>query len=198
MSKQSIATLKNWFKKGLKPLEAQFSDWLDSFWHKDATDIPIDSIQNLQNTLNNLASTAAVNAINTAKEDKANKGIANGYAGLDGTGKVPSGQLPSYVDDVLEFANLAAFPVFGETGKIFVAIDTNLSYRWSGSAYVLISSVFSDATDTVKGVMKKYNTTIGSNTDGAPSQAAVNAAIGGIQQDQETLKIYKMTNFGTP
>lgn len=51
-------------------------------------------------------------------------------------GKVPSTQLPSYVDDVLEFANLAAFPGTGETGKIYVAIDTNRTYRWSGSAYI--------------------------------------------------------------
>lgn len=54
------------------------------------------------------------------------------------------------------------------------------------------------ATDTVLGLIKLYGTTSGSATDGAPSQFAVNAAIGGIQQDQETLKIYKMTNFGSP
>ena len=40
--------------------------------------------------------------------------------------------------DVLEFANLAAFPVTGETGKIYLALDTNKTYRWSGSAYVQI------------------------------------------------------------
>ena len=40
--------------------------------------------------------------------------------------------------DVLEFANLASFPVTGETGKIYVALDTNKTYRWSGSAYVQI------------------------------------------------------------
>lgn len=53
-------------------------------------------------------------------------------------GKVPAAQLPSYVDDVLEFANLAAFPAIGEAGKIYIAIDTNLQYRWSGSGYVTI------------------------------------------------------------
>lgn len=74
------------------------------------------------------------------KEVVANKGVANGYASLDGTGRVPSGQLPSYVDDVLEFANLAAFPATGETGKIYVALDSNKVHRWSGSAYVEISS----------------------------------------------------------
>jgi len=54
-------------------------------------------------------------------------------------GKVPSSQLPGYVDDVLEYANLTAFPAVGEAGKIYVALDTNLTYRWSGSAYVEIS-----------------------------------------------------------
>ena len=61
-----------------------------------------------------------------------------GKADLVG-GKVPSAQLPAYVDDVLEYANLAAFPVTGESGKIYVALNTNLTYRWSGTAYVEIS-----------------------------------------------------------
>lgn len=55
-------------------------------------------------------------------------------------GKVPSSQLPSYVDDVLEYANLASFPATGESGKIYIAIDTNLTYRWGGSSYVVMSS----------------------------------------------------------
>lgn len=55
-------------------------------------------------------------------------------------GLVPSAQLPSYVDDVVSAANLAAFPATGEAGKIYVAVDTNLTYRWSGSAYVEISA----------------------------------------------------------
>ena len=54
-------------------------------------------------------------------------------------GKVPAAQLPSYVDDVIECASLAAFPEAGERGKIYVALDTNLTYRWSGSVYVEIS-----------------------------------------------------------
>lgn len=74
------------------------------------------------------------------KESASNKGVANGYASLDGSGKVPSTQLPSYVDDVVEGANLAALPATGETGKIYVVLDTNKTYRWSGSAYVEISA----------------------------------------------------------
>lgn len=65
-------------------------------------------------------------------------GANDGVASLNSSGQVPSGQLPSYVDDVLEFADLASFPVTGESEKIYVAIDTRLTYRWSGSAYVQI------------------------------------------------------------
>jgi hypothetical protein len=68
------------------------------------------------------------------------KQAAGSYAALDGTGKVPSYQLPSYVDDVLEFATLAAFPAMGETGKIYVSTGTNRTYRWSGSSYVEMTS----------------------------------------------------------
>ena len=74
------------------------------------------------------------------KEDKANKGVANGYAELDASGTVPTAQLPSFVDDVLEYNTLGDFSATGETGKIYVAKDTNLTYRWSGSAYVEISA----------------------------------------------------------
>lgn len=75
-----------------------------------------------------------------AKIPSSEKGAVNGVAELDGSGTVPASQLPSYVDDVLEFANLAAFPVTGETGKIYIAIDTGYNYRWSGSVYIDITS----------------------------------------------------------
>lgn len=67
------------------------------------------------------------------------KGANNGVAELDSTGKVPSSQLPSYVDDVLEYNDKSSFPSTGESGKIYIAKDTNKTYRWSGSAYVEIS-----------------------------------------------------------
>lgn len=67
------------------------------------------------------------------------KGQAGGVAELDSTGKVPAAQLPSYVDDVQEFDTLSAFPETGEDGIIYIASDTNLTYRWSGSQYVEIS-----------------------------------------------------------
>ena len=55
-------------------------------------------------------------------------------------GKIPTSQLPAYVDDVLEYAALSNFPATGEAGKIYVATGTNKTYRWSGSAYVEISA----------------------------------------------------------
>lgn len=79
------------------------------------------------------------NVTNDAQVKRSEMGVAGGVATLGADGKVPSTQLPSYVDDVLEFTNKAAFPATGETGKIYVAKDTNLTYRWSGSAYVEIS-----------------------------------------------------------
>ena len=67
------------------------------------------------------------------------KGAANGVAELDSSGKVPSTQLPSYVDDVLEYTAKSNFPSTGEAGKIYVDTSTNLAYRWGGSAYTEIS-----------------------------------------------------------
>lgn len=67
------------------------------------------------------------------------KGSPSGVATLDEAGKVPSTQLPSYVDDVIEYDSFAALPATGETGKIYVTKDTNLQYRWGGSAYTEIS-----------------------------------------------------------
>lgn len=76
---------------------------------------------------------------NAAYIPTSQKGAKNGVASLDASGLVPSSQLPSYVDDVLEYDSLTDFPATGEGGKIYVAKDTNLTYRWSGTGYVEIS-----------------------------------------------------------
>lgn len=76
-----------------------------------------------------------------AKAAAALIGANNGIAPLDSGGKVPAGNLPSYVDDVIEAANFAALPASGETGKIYVTLDTGKTYRWSGSAYVLLNEL---------------------------------------------------------
>lgn len=80
------------------------------------------------------------NVSNDAQVKRSEMGVANGVATLDNTGKVPSSQLPSYVDDVLEYGDITIFPQPGETGKIYVAQNDGKTYRWSGTAYAEISS----------------------------------------------------------
>ena len=77
---------------------------------------------------------------NDAQVKRDEMGVPGGVATLDQEGKVPSSQLPGFVDDVLEFSNVDEFPATGESGKIYVAKDTNLTYRWSGSRYIEISA----------------------------------------------------------
>lgn len=86
-----------------------------------------------------LVKTSELTSSLAGKVNTSSVGSANGVAGLDANGKVPSAQLPSYVDDVLEYASRSAFPATGETGKIYVDIDKNKTYRWGGSDYVEIS-----------------------------------------------------------
>lgn len=80
--------------------------------------------------------------MNTALGTKINsseKGAASGVAPLGSDSKISSIYLPSYVDDILEYANLAAFPATGETGKIYIALDTLKGYRWGGTVYAEVS-----------------------------------------------------------
>ena len=102
--------------------------------------------------------TADITVADATKIPLTQRGAANGVATLDASGLVPAAQLPSYVDDVLEFANQAAFPATGETGKIYIADDTNYQYRWSGSTYIqLVASP--GTTDAVpEGSTNKYFT----------------------------------------
>ena len=115
----------------------------------------------INNSIDSRVNTAFINALNVdaatldntnlnALEKIANKNQNNGYAGLDNAGKVATAQLPSYVDDVEEYANFAAFPGTGEVGKIYVAIDTGDVYRWSGSAYVQINDAVTSADQATK------------------------------------------------
>lgn len=87
-----------------------------------------------------LTLSAIVAALGYTPADSDKIGVANGIASLDDGGKVPANQLPSFVDDVIEVANISAAPETGESGKIYVALDTGKCYRWSGTMYVEISS----------------------------------------------------------
>ena len=79
------------------------------------------------------------NVTDDAQVKRSEMGMPEGVATLDATGKVPSSQLPSFVDDVIEVDSFDLLPETGETGKIYVTKDTNLTYRWSGSRYIEIS-----------------------------------------------------------
>ncbi|WP_428383807.1 hypothetical protein [Nevskia ramosa] len=91
-------------------------------------------------------------------------GAANGVAPLGSDSKVPAANLPSYVDDVLEFANLAAFPATGETGKIYVAVNGAIpsnpskQYRWSGSTYTEVSPSPGSTDAIAEGITNLYHT----------------------------------------
>lgn len=105
---------------------------VDALLAEKATVTALETVRTTANAANSAASAA------DGKAQTALNGLA-GKADLV-NGKVPSSQLPSYVDDVLEYASRSAFPATGETGKIYVALDTNKTYRWSGSEYVEISN----------------------------------------------------------
>lgn len=76
---------------------------------------------------------------NKVQEFIDSKGAPSGLASLNESGIIPSAQLPSYVDDVIEVDTFSNLPGTGESGKIYIVQDTNLTYRWSGTAYVEIS-----------------------------------------------------------
>lgn len=99
-----------------------------------ADDIGFVDKSNFENEIGNVRAEIAL------KLDASLKGVANGVAELDVNGKVLTSQLPSFVDDVIEAENFAVLPNEGETGKIYVTLDNNKTYRWSGSAYVEISA----------------------------------------------------------
>jgi hypothetical protein len=117
---------------------------------------------------------ADVTGLQTALDSK--QAVGN-YATLVG-GTIPSSQLPSFVDDVTEFANLAAFPATGETGKLFVAIDTRKLYRWSGSTYVEIAGSPGSTDSVTEGTTNLYFTTKRA-ADAAPVQS-VNGKTGAV------------------
>jgi hypothetical protein len=72
------------------------------------------------------------------KVDQGEKGTAGGVATLNAYGRIPSSQIPASYDEILEFDDYDSFPQPGTAGKVYVALDTNLTYRWGGSAYAKI------------------------------------------------------------
>ena len=110
---------------------------------------------------------AAFNLIDqllAARQVTADKGEAGGYAPLDQNKLIPAAFLPSFVDDVLEYASLSAFPATGEAGKIYVAInagtaaDPSVSYRWGGSSYHAIDKSPGTTDALLEGMANLYFT----------------------------------------
>ncbi len=91
------------------------------------------------------------------------------------SGIIDSARLPAYVDDVLEFADLASFPAVGETGKIYVDVSTNKTYRWSGSVYIYITS---GAVDSVNGQTGVVNITSVTGNAGTATKLETARTIG--------------------
>lgn len=98
-----------------------------------------DAINRLTNSLDSIDSYSKTTR-NQLDAFKNTKGQALGIVPLDENGKVTSSYLPSYVDDVLEYNTRATFPTTGESGKIYIALDTNKTYRWGGTTYAELSS----------------------------------------------------------
>ena len=125
-----------------------------------------------------IAKTAGLQTALDARLSSALLGVANGVAQLDASGRVPAGQLPSYVDDVLEFANFGSLPAVGETGKIYITTDNNRSFRWSGSIYSEITASPGTTDAVPEGSTNLYFTTARASA-AAPVQS-VNGQTGAV------------------
>ncbi|WP_298606940.1 hypothetical protein [uncultured Thiothrix sp.] len=96
---------------------------------------------------------------------------------LDGNGKIPASFLPSFVDDVLEAANQAALPATGTAGVLYVTLDTNKVWRWSGTAYIEISPTAGNADTATKLATARAITLTGVVTGSASFDGSANISI---------------------
>lgn len=120
-----------------KPISTVIQNALDGKVDKETNKSLVDNT--LITKLEGLSTQDVIDSAIADKIPLSQKGTANGVATLGEDSKIPSSQLPSYVDDVLEYNTLSSFPQTGESGKIYVSLDTNLTYRWSGTTYTEIS-----------------------------------------------------------
>jgi hypothetical protein len=118
-------------------------------------------------------------------------------------GKVPASELPSYVDDVVEVANFAALPATGETGKIYITLDNNKIYRWSGSVYVeiadstavwgAITGTLSSQTDLQSALDAKLSVTTATSTYVPYTGATANVNLGTRDLTADAIYVTNMT-----
>lgn len=157
-----------WFETGKKPTGDQFARMLSSFRHMSQP-VAMTDVAGLVTTLQNKA---ALNHSHTASTITDLTTAINAYIdSIKGValvplveGQIPAKYLPSFVDDVLEFdtkdgpgsEGSSFFPIPGEKGKIYIALDTNFSYRWSGSDYVQVGggNLVTETDPTVPGYVK--------------------------------------------
>lgn len=120
-------------------------------------------------------------------------GKAGGFASLDSGGKVPSSQLPSYVDDVVEgyYYNDKFYEdsqhteeITAETGKIYIDLTTGYSYRWGGSEYVNVNAAYAPlASPALTGTPTAPTAASGTNTTQLATTAFVQGAVSGAITD---------------
>lgn len=115
-------------------------EWTDSGKPKMKIGDGANSWADLPYLADDLTAAVIIAALGYTPADNAKLGVADGIATLDNTGKVPTSQLPSFVDDVIEVDDISSAPATGEEGKIYVAKDTGKCYRWSGTMYTEIST----------------------------------------------------------
>lgn len=127
---------------------------------------------------------ADVTGLQTALDGKQASGT---YATLVG-GTVPSSQLPGYVDDVVEVAAFASLPITGDSGKLYVAVDTKKLWRWSGSGYVEISPSPGSTDSVAEGSTNLYF------TDGR-AVSALSSSLAGKAAASHTHTASQITDF---
>ena len=128
------------FPLAINETAIEAGDVLYNYVKGDSADLPdgividseyLDDKERLENTSGTNTGDQDLSGLATKLEIESKADLVNGL--------IPSSQLPSYVDDVIEVANFAALPITGESGKIYITQDDNLTYRWSGTGYAEIS-----------------------------------------------------------
>jgi len=125
------------------------------------------------------------------------KGAINGVVPLNSSSTIDAIYLPSYVDDVLEFNNLGAFPITGETGKIYVARDTNKTYRWSGSAYIEISPSDVNSVAGLTGIITSANLKTALALNNVDNTSDIDKPVSTAQNTAINAKVADAINDGT-
>lgn len=163
------------------------------------------AVSHLTKALSPYSTTSQMNtAISEAVKDYiplSQKGRAGGVVPLDNDGLISSMYLPSYVDDVLEYSTFSALPATGESGKIYVTLDTNLTYRWSGTSYVEISKslALGETADTAyAGNKGKENRDSINRLKGATFWGATYQANGNVYGTFNGTEIYLTNKIETP